>query len=55
MTCPRCIGGLLYFEQLEYGEPYMARCLNCGARPGNVPYDEPVMDPYSRKPAKGKQ
>lgn len=31
MRCERC-SGYVYYEEMEYGEGYTARCLNCGMR-----------------------
>lgn len=42
MKCPRC-QGCLHFEQLEFGEAYYAKCLNCGFRE-NTPLPERPMD-----------
>ena len=48
MTCSRC-QGCLQWEPMEYGDTLERRCINCGARPDNIPYPEPVRDPYSRR------
>ena len=46
MKCPRC-SGLVVNQYGEYGEKPERKCINCGARPDNIPL--PPRPPDLRK------